>query len=138
MLLLSRNERNLEEDLLKAFFGNCFLDDVNSSRGVMRTDVEETEDACNLKINLPGFKKEDLDINFEDGYLTVKAEVNNKKEKKDEKKFVLKERFNEKLSRTYYLGDNIDTESIKANLSDGVLEVTCKKVTKPIKNILID
>ncbi|MBP5407588.1 MAG: Hsp20/alpha crystallin family protein, partial [Bacilli bacterium] len=86
----------------------------------------------------PGFKKEDLDINFEDGYLTVKAEVNNKKEKKDEKKFVLKERFNEKLSRTYYLGDNIDTESIKANLSDGVLEVTCKKVTKPIKNILID
>lgn len=141
MLTLTRNERNLENwenEVLRSFFGNCFLDDCYSTRGIMATDVAETNDEVKLSINLPGFKKEDLNINFEEGYLTVKAENKERKEKKNDKKYILKERTNEVVSRTYYLGENIDTEDIKANFTDGVLEIQAKKVIKPVKNIVID
>lgn len=139
MLQLTRNERNFEEEVLKTFFGNHLYDEVfYSPKGVMKTDVEETDDEVTLTINLPGFKKEDLDINFEEGYLTVKAEVKEKENKKENKKYVLKERVNGLVSRTYYLGERIDTEAIKATLNDGVLEIVCKKAVKPTKNIVIE
>ena len=138
MLAIQRNERNFEKDLLNSLFNGYFLDDVfYTNTGIMKTDVEEKDGELIVSVNMPGVKKENLNIDFENGYLTI--EVNNKEKKeKDDKKYVVKERTSFNCKRTYYLGDDIDSESIKASLNDGVLEVSLKKTEKQIRNIVIE
>ena len=95
---------------------------------VMKTDVQEHEDHYVLDIDLPGFKKDELDLKLENGYLTVSAEKGLDKEEKDKKgKMLCQERYVGAMERSFYVGDLVTQEDIKAKFEDGVLQITVPK-----------
>ena len=99
----------------------------NASR-VMKTDIKENEGSYELDIDLPGFKKDEIQIELKDGYLTVSAEKGLDKDEEDKKgKYIRKERYAGALSRTFYLGEEIREEEIKAKFENGILSVSIPK-----------
>ena len=105
----------------------------NVSR-LMKTDVRETEKTYELDIDLPGFKKDEIQIELKDGYLTVSAEKGLDKDEEDKKgKYIRKERYAGALSRTFYLGEEIREEEIKAKFENGILSVFRKRKRRRLK-----
>ena len=99
------------------------------SAGGMRTDVKEHEGGYELHIELPGFKKEDVKAELKDGYLTINASTKKENEEKNaDEKFIRRERFYGSCSRSFYVGDNIEQEDIKAKFEDGILKVFVPKM----------
>ena len=99
----------------------------NASR-VMKTDIKENETSYELDIDLPGFKKDEITAELKDGYLTVSAAKGLDKDEEDKKgKYIRKERYAGALSRTFYLGEEIREEEIKAKFENGILSVSIPK-----------
>lgn len=100
---------------------------------LMKTDVRETEDGFHLDIDLPGYTKEDVKGEIKDGYLTLTAYKATEKEDKDENgRYIRRERFSGNCSRSFYVGENITEEDIKAKFENGILKVFVpKKVKEP-------
>lgn len=96
---------------------------------LMKTDVRELENGYEVDIDLPGFKKDELNLQLENGYLTIQASKGLDKEQKDEKsgKVIRQERYAGSMSRTFYVGDEITEEDIKAKFEDGVLKLGIPK-----------
>lgn len=96
---------------------------------IMKTDVRETEDSYELDIDLPGYKKEDLSLRLEDGYLTISAAKAVSKDEKEEKsgKVIRQERFSGNMTRSFYVGDQVKEEEVKAKFEDGVLKLIVPK-----------
>lgn len=95
---------------------------------LMKTDIKETEKAYNLDIDLPGYKKDDINVELKEGYLTVSASRQSATEEKDEDgTFIRKERFSGKSSRTFYVGDDVMEDNIKAKFDNGVLAIELPK-----------
>ena len=125
--------RNTGLDLLDEALNGFF----KPTSDAMRTDVSEIDNAYLLEIELAGFSKNEIQLSFEKGYLTVSAKKETSEEKKET--YLRKERALS-LSRTYYVGD-INKEGIKAKYENGILFVTLPKKEKEdpiLKNILID
>jgi len=98
------------------------------AKNLMKTDVKETGNAYEIDIDLPGFKKDEIQIELKDGYLTVSAEKGLDKDEEDKKgKYIRKERYAGALSRTFYLGEEIREEEIKAKFENGILSVSIPK-----------
>ena len=95
--------------------------------GVMKTDIIENKDAYELHVDLPGFKKEDVKAELKDGYLTISAVAKYEKNDENDKKFLRRERFYGTCSRSFYVGDVITQEDIKAKFEDGILKLTVPK-----------
>ena len=118
------------------FFDDFFDAPVKSRKlfptnNLMRTDVKETEDGFDLDIDLPGYSKEDVKGEIKDGYLTISAYKSSEKEEKDsEGKYIRRERFSGNCSRSFYVGENITEEDIKAKFENGILKVFVPKKTK--------
>ena len=94
----------------------------------MLTDVREHDDHYDLEIDLPGFKKEDITVELENGYLTVTANKGHDQEEKDKKGTIIRqERYSGTMSRSFYLGENYRTEDIKASFEGGVLTLNVPK-----------
>ena len=107
----------------------------------MKTDIKETATAYELDVEMPGFDKEDINIDVENGYMTIRAEKKEKEESgKEEHRYVRKER-SVSCQRSYYIGDTEESD-IKAKYDKGVLTVTLpkKEEKKPEgkKNIAIE
>lgn len=103
---------------------------------LMRTDVSETDEAYNLEIDLPGYKKEDIKIKLDEGILTISAEKNEDIEEREDKngkprengsRLIRKERHYGSISRSWYIGEDINKDDIKASYKDGVLALTVPK-----------
>ncbi|MBO4412260.1 MAG: Hsp20/alpha crystallin family protein [Lachnospiraceae bacterium] len=104
------------------------------SNDLMKTDVKETDKDFLVDIDLPGFSKADIQISLEEGYLTVSAAKEEKKEDKDEKngRYLRRERYMGACSRSFYVGEDLTEEDIQANFEKGVLSLTIpKKEEKP-------
>ena len=100
----------------------------NQTPAIMRTDVKESETGYELDIDLPGFKKEDVQAQLKDGYLTITASTNKDQEQKDEtSKYIRRERYYGTCSRSFYVGEDINQEDIKAKFEDGILKVAVPK-----------
>ncbi len=114
------------------FFGDDFFKPEKSN--LMKTDIKETEDSYILDIDLPGYKKEDIQVELNDGYLSIHAHTSN--EVKDEKKgkFVRRERFMGECSRSFYVGDDIKEDEIKASFKNGILNLEVPKVNPEERN----
>lgn len=112
------------------FFDDIFDDDLlKKERNLMKTDIKETESEYILEIDIPGYKKENIKIDLEQGYLNVKAEiVKNTDDTSDN--YIHKERFSGSCQRSYYIGDNINEEDIKALFVNGILEIHIQKKEK--------
>ena len=100
---------------------------------VMKTDVHEHDDKYELDIDLPGFKKDEIKLSLENGYLSVSAVKGLDKEEKDKKgKLIRQERYAGSMQRSFYIGDTIKQDDIKAKFEDGVLKLSIPK-TEPEK-----
>ena len=99
------------------------------AKNLMKTDVREHEDSYEVDIDLPGFKKDDVNIELTDGFLVVAAEKGLDKEHKDkEGKLIRQERYSGSMTRSFYVGDAVKQEDIKAKMEHGVLKLTVPKV----------
>ena len=100
---------------------------------VMKTDVKENEVGYELGVELPGYKKEDVSVELKDGALIIKASKDTETEEKDaNEKFIRRERFHGSVSRSFYVGEDIEENDIKAKFEDGVLKLFVpKKVEEP-------
>lgn len=97
-------------------------------KNLMKTDVRQTENGYELDIDLPGFKKEDVSVKLENGYLTVSAARSvDENEAKDSSGYIHKERWSGSCSRSFYLGDGISKQDVKARMEDGILHLTLPK-----------
>lgn len=103
------------------------------SNVVMRTDVKEKESGYELDIDLPGYKKEDVQAQLKDGYLTITATTKKDEEQKEEGgKYIRRERYSGTCSRSFYVGEDIEQEDIRAKFEDGILKISVpKKEAKP-------
>lgn len=94
----------------------------------MKTDVKDNGETYELGIEIPGFKKEDVKIELDGGQLTISAETKKEDDEKDEKgKYIRRERYVGKLTRTFSVGDNVKPEDISAKFEDGILKLDIKK-----------
>lgn len=124
MLMIPR--RRNEFNLFKDFFGD---DDFfsRSERAIMKTDIREKDDKYIIEIDLPGYEKENINLELKDGYLEVSAKVEKEENSDENEKFVHKERFFGTCSRNFYVGDEIKEEDIHAEFKNGILKVTVPK-----------
>lgn len=123
------------ENMFDDFFDNGFFSARNplfgkNGRNLMKTDIRETDDAkaYRLAVDLPGFKKDEISLDLKDGYLTISAEKGLDKDEEDKKGRVLRqERYAGSCSRSFYVGDVIKPEDVKAKYESGVLTVLVPK-----------
>ena len=101
----------------------------NELNPLMKTDVKEHKDRFELSIDVPGVKKEDLSAELENGYLTITATRNDEKEEKNkEGEYIRRERYTGSTSRSFYVGEDVKQEDIKAKFDNGTLKLTIPKV----------
>ena len=131
--------------LLPSIFGERLLDDWmdfprmdfpdidrklygKHAANVMKTDVREHDDGYEVDIDLPGFKKDEINLTLENGYLTVNAAKGLDKDKKDRKgKLIRQERYAGSMTRSFYVGDGVTEQEIDAKFDNGVLQLNIPK-----------
>ena len=103
---------------------------------VMKTDIKEKDKEYEVDIELPGYKKEDVKAELKDGYLTIRAAKNvSTEDKKEDGKYIRKERFSGNVSRSFYVGEDMTQEDIHAKFEDGILKLTVpKKEAKKVED----
>ena len=110
---------------------------------VMKTDVKETDQGYEVDVDLPGFKKDEIHLELNDGYLTISTEKSLEKDEENKKgKMLRQERYAGVMQRSFYVGKNLTEEDIKASYESGVLHVSIPKKDAPKahekKTILIE
>ena len=102
----------------------------------MKTDVKETDSGYEVDIDLPGFKKDEINVQLDNGYLSISAAKGlDKEEKNKEGKYIRKERYAGAMSRSFYVGDEVTQADIKARYEDGILRLSVpKKEKKAVEN----
>ena len=139
---------DLFDDMFRTpWFGNHDFKDVekklygHNGKNLMSTDIKETDTNYEMIIDLPGFKKEEITVEFENGYLTISAakglekEENSDESEKKECHFIRKERYSGELRRSFYIGENLEKDEIKAAFEHGILKLNIPKADmKKIEN----
>lgn len=105
------------------------------AKNVMKTDVRETENSYELDIDLPGFKKEDVSLILDGGYLTISASKGLEKDEKEKKdgKYIRRERYEGQCSRSFYVGDGVQAKDVSAKFEDGILKVSVPKAVPQVE-----
>ena len=136
------------ENLFDDFFGDPFgmmprgRDPLygKHARNLMRTDVRETEDTYELDVDLPGFKKDEVTLELKDGVLTIQAVKGLDKDETDKKgKYIRQERYAGACSRSFYVGEHVEPEDIRAKFENGILQISLPKAAKkqlPKSNVI--
>lgn len=113
------------------FFSRPF---ENSSSQIMKTDIHEKDGSYMIEMELPGYAKEDIKADLKDGYLTITANRDETKEEKDAKGNCLhKERYTGSCNRSFYVGDKVTQDDIKASFRDGVLLLQIPKEVQKVE-----
>ena len=100
------------------------------AKHMMKTDVRETEDTYEVDMDLPGFKKDEINVDLKNGYLTVSASKGLDKDEQDKNgKYIRQERYTGAMSRSFYVGD-VALEDVKAKFEDGILRISLPKAEK--------
>ncbi|MCD7817464.1 MAG: Hsp20/alpha crystallin family protein [Lachnospiraceae bacterium] len=137
MLRPSIYRENLWDEFFDDFFHEPFYRTertAGAQTDLMRTDVKESDSDYELTMNLPGIKKEDVKAELKDGYLTIQASTNTSNDQKDNQgRYVRRERYAGTFSRSFYVGEDVKQEDIKAKFENGTLILTVpKKVQQPV------
>lgn len=126
--------------LMTNFFDNSLLDNFfsvpsdtyrnkSNTTGLMQTDIKESDTEYEIIINLPGFKKENVKGELKDGYLVITA-TNAEDETDKNVKYLCRERYSGGCSRSFYVGEEITQQDIKAKFENGVLTFIVPKIDK--------
>ena len=111
------------------FFRDDFFDRKDRMNyNLMKTDIREDDKSYLLEVDLPGYSKDDIKIDITDGYLTINAKVE-KEDNEDNKNYVRRERFTGEVSRSFYVGENIKEEEVKASFKNGILTLEVPKLS---------
>ena len=98
------------------------------AQNMMKTDVRETDNSYELDIDLPGFKKDEIKVELDNGYLSISAAKGlDKDEEKKDGKYIRRERYAGAMNRTFYVGDNLTQQDIQAKFEDGILKISVPK-----------
>ena len=137
MLMPSIFNNNVFDD----FFEFPFYDDKAEKKlyghhaaNLMKTDIQEHDDGYTLEMDLPGFKKEEIQIELNNGYMTISAAKGLDEDEKDKKsgKYIRRERYTGSCQRSFYVGEDVTEEDIKAEFKHGILKLFVpKKEAKP-------
>ncbi len=130
MLMPSVYGRDFFDDLMDGFG----FPDVNKklygrhAKNMMKTDIRETDEGYEVIMDLPGFKKDEIEVQLENGYLTVSAAKGLDKDEADKKgKYICRERYAGEMSRSFYVGENILDTDIRARFENGILKLDVPK-----------
>lgn len=122
MIPRKRNDFDLFEDM----FADPFFERKESR--LMKTDIKEKGGNYIIEVDLPGYEKENIEIEMENGYLKVTAKASKDVDESDEEeKYIHKERFYGECSRSFYVGDNVKEEDVKASFKNGILSLCIPK-----------
>ena len=129
---------NLVDDSLSDFFGfGRMMPQISSemygkhAKNLMKTDVRELDGSYELDVDLPGFKKDEVTVDLQDGYLTISAAKALDKDESDQKgKFLRQERYSGSMSRSFYVGDGVEAADISAKYEDGILKISVPKAAQ--------
>lgn len=121
--------RGTMDDFFNGFFRESGLGDRSRHMsGLMKTDIKDCESGYELNIDMPGVKKEDVKAQIKDGYLTISAVANSENEEKDEEgKFIYRERYTGSMNRSFYVGDHLSEDDVKAKFEEGILKICIPK-----------
>ncbi|MBS6954112.1 MAG: Hsp20/alpha crystallin family protein [Enterocloster asparagiformis] len=123
MLMPSIFGENLFDDFMDFPFGG------KKFNTMMKTDIRDTDGSYELDIDMPGFKKEDIKAQLKDGYLTISAATSaNNDEQDKEGRYIRRERYAGSCSRSFYVGEGVKEEDIKAKFENGILKLSIPKV----------
>jgi len=121
-------------DLFDNFFGNDEF--FAKKENLMKTDIKETDNKYIIEMDLPGFDKENINLELNNGYLEISAKQEREENEEENTKYVRKERFYGECSRSFYVGDDITEEDIDAEFKNGILIVNVpKKLESEVKEI---
>lgn len=130
MLMPSVYGRDFFDDLMDGFG----FPDVNKklygryAKNMMKTDIRETDEGYEVIMDLPGFKKDEIEVQLENGYLTVSAAKGLDKDEADKKgKYICRERYAGEMSRSFYVGEDILDTDIHARFENGILKLDVPK-----------
>lgn len=127
MMLIPRDNFDLFDDI----FTDPFF--KRNDNKLMRTDIKEHDDNYVISVDLPGYDKENIKVDITDGYLTVSAKTDSENNEEEKGKYVRRERYYGECSRSFYIGDDIKKDDIKASFKDGILCLNVPKKTKEDK-----
>ena len=122
--------------LMPSIFGENLLDDFfdypfgrSSTFDMMNTDIKDTDAGYEITMNMPGVKKEDVKAELKDGYLTIRATANTSKDEKgSDGRYIRRERYSGSCSRSFYVGEGVKEEEIRAKFENGILKLSIPKV----------
>lgn len=132
--------------LLPSIFGENLFDDFDNfnfnralnrmnhelygkhSHNMMKTDVRETENSYELDVDLPGFKKDEIKVELDNGYLNISASKGLDKDEENNKgEYIRRERYAGAMSRSFYVGEQLTQQDVKAKFEDGILRISIPK-----------
>ena len=117
---------NRDFDLFDDIFGDPFF--RKSESKMMKTDIREHDNGYEVDIDLPGFKTDEISATLENGYLTISASKGlDKDEKTKEGKYIRQERYAGAMSRSFYVGEDVKQEDVKAKYENGILKLSIPK-----------
>lgn len=120
-------DRFFDDSLEKEFFGTHNPLYGKHAKNLMKTDVKDVNDHYEVAVDLPGFQKDEVNVELENGYLTISAAKGlDKDQKDDEGHYIRQERYSGSCSRSFYVG-NIQPEDVHAKYEDGILKLTLPK-----------
>ena len=123
------------ENMFDDLFDNGFFGSHNplfgkNARNLMKTDIRETDDAkaYRLAVELPGFKKDEVNVELKNGYLTIQASKGLDKDESDKKgKYIRQERYAGACSRSFYVGEDVEAGEVAAKFENGILQLSIPK-----------
>lgn len=133
------------ENLFDDFFDDPFFHDKtarkterklygHNAKNLMKTDIKETDSGFELEMDLPGFKKDEIKVSLENGYMTISAAKGLDQDTQDKEtgKYIRRERYAGACERSFYVGENVTREEIKGEFKHGILKLSIpKKEAKP-------
>lgn len=129
MMMPSIFGENLFDDWMDFPFDDSFFNrKVPSYAKNMKTDIRDMENSYELDIDLPGYKKDEINAQLKDGYLTISVAKNINNDEKDKKgNYIRRERYSGTMSRSFYVGEAVKQEDIHAKYEDGILKLSIPK-----------
>ena len=123
------NRYDVFDDVFDSMFNDPIFKPTTSS--LMKTDIHENENSYLLDVEMPGYKKDEINLDYSEGYLSISASHEINDDEKDAKgNLIRSERSFGSCKRSFYVGEDFDKNEIKANFNDGVLSITIPKVDK--------
>ena len=133
MMLMPRKNYDLFDDFFDDPFFRGELRPEKHAMPMMKTDIRENEKEYIIDVDLPGFDKNNIKVDVEDGYLNINASMDESNDKEEKGKFIRRERYSGECSRSFYVGEDVESEDIKATFKNGILTLEVPKVEEKKK-----